>query len=1828
MEYLPIIRKLRKQETLRNVGVGSITDQIVGFTADVKINWNPAARDGGADQGEIPPVDNNDAVPYGQKFPGFQRRSRQRAAATSHGLSVLPRSRRVHSDTTAAMVAGPFLATSSTEPPTIALDSITLDDVLNTLEVAGTVRISGSTLHTGAGDVVTLMLNNGVGSSTYLGVINADGAFAIDVPGSVLAADSDRSLEVSVQSAGGSASVSRSFGVDTEAPRVVSATDDVPGTVNSRTGTVTFTLTFSEAVTELTSSDFSLTNGIITRVAPSASGTNSWLVEVSPAPGIASGTISLALAANGAFDAAGNGNTASLSNDQSIDTLAPTIPTITSIVDNVGTITGTVPRGGRTNDTLLVINGTAAANSPVLIFSGDTQQIGTVTSNSGGSWSFTTGTLTNGTTYGFTARATDLAGNQSISDTYTVSVDTVAPGAPKITGVIDDVNPISGRVASGGSTNDLTPTIQGLAEANSSVSVFFGSTRLGSVTAGATGTWEYTTSPLVNGKAYTLNARSTDLAGNQSSASSNYTVTVDTTAPSAPQITSIVDNVGTITGTVAPNGRTNDTTLLLNGKAAARSLVTIFRDGPTPTRIGTATATSKGTWSFTTAPLSNGSTYAFIATATDPAGNLSGYSSSYTVTVDNSAPATPTITSVGDNVGSITGTVPRNGRTNDDTLTLEGTAEANSTVSIFTGTTRIGSVTAGDSGAWTFTTPALTNGTVYNLNARATDAAGNQSNPSINYTVTVDTSAPAAPTITSVVDNVENIIGNVVSGGSTNDTALVLNGRAADFSTVAIFNAGTQLASVTASATGTWTYATAPLSNDTTYSFTATATDAAGNQSTASDAFIVTIDTVTPVVTITSIGGADSIVSGQILDNMVVGTAEANRSVTIRSGSTTLGTVTTTGTGDFSYSLTSTDLSAIGEGPGKSITASQSDPAGNTGASSPVSFAVVPGARILAINDDLAPITGPVANGGRTNDTSPTISGAAPPNSTVSILSNGTLLGSVTANGSGSWSFNTGTLSNATTYGFTATATDAAGNPSVASAPYTITIDTVAPLVTITSIGGVDSIVSDLSLDNMVVGTAEANRSVTIRSGSTTLGTVTATSSGDFAYSLSSTDLSVIGEGPGKSITASQSDRAGNLGLSQPYLFAIAPEAQISDLISLKDSTTIYVSERASVAEITVIRTGSGQNALTLEYTTNEIGSEGAAQPGSDYAPPTLGNRTNTGQLVFDIGETQKIIQIPILNPSIADPESNETFAVGIQNSSTGTLGTLRTVLVTIVDDDAPATMEMTASGITASEDAPMAAITVQRRGDPSAAASVMYTTKDGTAIAGLDYSPSSGVLEFAPGQITKTLMISLLEDDAIESNKSFSVELANPQGADLGSQTASTITILDNDLTLGSLTRQIVVSGLQQPTAIDWTPDGTYMLVAQKDGQVRVVENGILRSTPLVDLSPQVNNMRDRGLLGMAIHPNFPTNPYIYLAYTYDDPQLTAGISGLAGPDGGGNRPSRLVRLDVNPVTMMADPASLKVMAGTNSTWANTSHPEKDSTGDLSILPSGIVNGVTIFANGNLISSGLQDNSPNQIGTQNQNITDYLATDSLSHTIGAVHFGPDGMLYLANGDGTAFNFMDPRGVRVQDINNLSGKLLRIDPISGEGLSDNPFFDLLDPSGNQSKVFYSGFRNPFRFTFDPLTNLPVVGDVGWNTWEEVNTGRPGSNFGWPYLEGPDRTGGYQGLDQAIAFYANGNRNSLGDQAAVFPLLARSHGAPDSANAIMVGDFYNNNTLVFGDINSGRLYAATLDTTSRQVTNVQVFSSGLQALVDMEMGPDQRLYGVQLISGNIYRWDPA
>lgn len=420
----------------------------------------------------------------------------------------------------------------------------------------------------------------------------------------------------------------------------------------------------------------------------------------------------------------------------------------------------------------------------------------------------------------------------------------------------------------------------------------------------------------------------------------------------------------------------------------------------------------------------------------------------------------------------------------------------------------------------------------------------------------------------------------------------------------------------------------------------------------------------------------------------------------------------------------------------------------------------------------------------------------------------------------------------------------------------------------------------------------------------------------------------------------------------------------------------------------------------------------------------------------------------------------------------------------------------------------------------------------------------------------------------------------------------------------LGTVTAEEVIGWLSGPSAIDWSPDGRNLYVAELRGMVKVVRDGDLVADPVIDLRDRVNAVQDRGLLDIAVHPDLATQPYLYLLYTYDPPEVFENVGHpLAGPDMPGNRAGRLTRISLDAATDFTTmvPGSEVVLVGNNSTWEHF-NAFAFSMDDLTVPPSGI----------------LPD------GT---NVPDFIATDSDSHTVGAVEFGPDGLLYVTIGDGTSFNRVDPRTVRVQDVDNLSGKLLRLDPLTGAGLSDNPFFDG-DPMSNRSRVYQLGLRNSFRMGIDQLTGAIYLGDVGWTAWEEINTGGPGANFGWPYYEGGSgislRTGGYQDLPEAQAFYAAGT--------AVTPAVHALNHQADGINAIVMGDVYRgtaypdryHGNLFFNDLGQGIVRTARRDATGR-ITSIETFATGAEYVVQIKQGPDGRLYYVDLDDGSIGRW---
>ncbi|MBG1244820.1 Calx-beta domain-containing protein, partial [Nostoc sp. NZL] len=692
---------------------------------------------------------------------------------------------------------------------------------------------------------------------------------------------------------------------------------------------------------------------------------------------------------------------------------------------------------------------------------------------------------------------------------------------------------------------------------------------------------------------------------------------------------------------------------------------------------------------------------------------------------------------------------------------------------------------------------------------------------------------------------------------------------------------------------------------------------------------------------------------------------------------------------------------------------------------------------------------------------------------------------------------------------------------------------------------------------------------------------------------------------------------------SQLYSPALQPT------ITLGSSSTI-VNEGDGTVTLTVLRSGDLSGTSSIKYATQS----GTAKVGDDYGN---GGEEVEGTLTFAPGETSKQVAIRIVNDNII--ETDKAFSFLIDQPEGATLGTQRTLGITIQDNDGQS-LSFTQPQV--NENVGNATIKVTRA-NGSGAASVNYTTVDGTAKAGSDYQAISGTLTFAIGETSKNILIAIKDDTIQEADEAFTLKFSNAVGMVLPSNPAATITIFGND---SSFNKNTLVSGLDQPTEFDWSADNKLMFIAQKDGIVKVFNTvtNTLEAKPFIDISSEVNNISDRGLLGMAVHPDFGKsangNNYVYLLFTYDPVETNPNNpknnpnSNLDNPDRGGNRAARLVRVKADPNTgyKTAIAGSQVILLGKNSTWDNISRPDTDSTAvnitdeTKNAGPSGIKNKTTgqLFANVQDYLNAIKNNNIT-------NVQDFIATDSSTHSVGSVRFGNDGTLFVSLGDATSYNRADPRAVRVQDIDNLSGKILHIDAITGQGLSTNPYYNG-DPNSNRSKVYNSGVRNAFRIAINQESNIPFIGDVGWYSWEEVNTGGPGKNFGWPYFEGGYDSNGnlvnlkqfvYSQLDSAAEFY-----NTAG-KTATPPIYAYDHS--NGATSIIVGDFYTgggfNNALFIGNPTKGTITALTLDNQGKVASTTQFASTG-GAPVDIRAGDDGKLYYVDLALGKIDSWEPV
>ena|GEM_PF-3059758 len=405
--------------------------------------------------------------------------------------------------------------------------------------------------------------------------------------------------------------------------------------------------------------------------------------------------------------------------------------------------------------------------------------------------------------------------------------DTTAPTPPTIVSAASSTSVTNVIYSSG-----LHPVINGTAENNSSVTIYNSENQLGTVTANSAGAWTYTPSANMELGTYTITAKATDAALNQSAISATVTMIIDNQPPAAPVITGVAGNTQ-VTSAIY----TNNLVPGISGTAENNAAVSIYHGDNT---LGVTTANGSGSWAFTPSTNLTAGTYTITTKATDPASNQSSASATVTMIVDTTAPAAPAITSAAG--ATVTGNTIY---TSNLVPGISGTAEANTTVAVYNGETTLGVTMANGSGSWTLTPSTNLAAGTYTITAKATDPASNQSSASATVTLIIDNQAPAAPAITSVAGNT-----SVASTIYTNVVAPQITGTAEPNAAVMIFSNATFFGTTTASAAGAWSFTSTVNLSDGAYGLTAKAKDAALNEGPFSNTVAMNVDTTPPVATI------------------------------------------------------------------------------------------------------------------------------------------------------------------------------------------------------------------------------------------------------------------------------------------------------------------------------------------------------------------------------------------------------------------------------------------------------------------------------------------------------------------------------------------------------------------------------------------------------------------------------------------------------------------------------------------------------------------------------------------------------------------------------------------------------------------------------------------------------------------------------------------------------------------------------------------------------------------------------------------------------------------
>ncbi|WP_186070171.1 Ig-like domain-containing protein [Burkholderia gladioli] len=871
------------------------------------------------------------------------------------------------------------------------------------------------------------------------------------------------------------------------------------------------------------------------------------------------------------------GNSSAPSRDYlvTIDTTPPPQPVIEAVHDDVGPVTGLVPDHGLTDDTTPTLSGKAEAGAIVVVRDGR-DVIGSSVADGQGKWSFTPGSALAEAEHVFTVIAWDAAGNSSVpSESHTIRIDGSGPGTVVIERVIDDVEPYTGYVPSGGFTNDARPAMEGIAKPHARVTIRDGNAVLGSTDADEKGNWRFVPDAghrLAEGP-HTLQAQSTDRLGQQSEPSAPYYLVVDTVPPGQPTIDLVYDDVGKQQGALASHDYTDDAMPTLHGRAEVGAQVEVY-DGAG--LIGTAIANRGGRWSFTPSrPLAEGA-HELTVKARDDAGNLSVASDAFVVNVDTTGwhkPPPPAILEVIDDVGQETGPLKPYERTDDAQPVIKGSASPHGVVFVFDNvlgvTLELGSTRADANGNWQFE-PApplapLVDGD-HRLQVIVRDSSGSISEASeaFPFTVLVGGVASAAA-ITGVLAAKLPGNGNVPHQGAMADQNPTVMGTARPGSVVHVYLDGNEFGRVTADETGRWWLRSDSALAHGEHRFTVAAENGDGTLGVRTGEFLVDIDIVAPLPSTgmalcDNVGpGRGAITDGGKTDDatpVYSGHAEPGALVTILDQDEVLGHTRVQADGTWTFR----PLSPLAEGA-HSLSNVVSDEVGNLSPrSEAIAFTVDmsvpanPGKPGMVVIYHVLTDQGVLQPGQSTNDATPEILGRATPDSLVRVYVDNQLYGSVQADADGNWHLVSSDPLSDGPHQFDARS--GSGKPSL---PFEVVIDTVPPEVVSTSelMGAGDGryrIEPGGSTYNTIVifqGTAEPESIVTVYDHEREIGSTTVDRKG--YWNFAPLGPYALGE---HSLTTVVTDRAGNhskLGASTEFTVK-EPPGMIGALIDSVES--------------------------------------------------------------------------------------------------------------------------------------------------------------------------------------------------------------------------------------------------------------------------------------------------------------------------------------------------------------------------------------------------------------------------------------------------------------------------------------------------------------------------------------------------------------------------------------------------------------------------------------------------------------------------------------------------